>query len=122
MKLKEYKKTYYEFSGMASDISRQLAFAGIAVVWIFRLGGKAPTIPDSLLLPFALLVSCLFFDLLQYLSATCIWGIFQWYKETRLQVTEKNKTLSEIDEMELDSPSWLKHPQFIFFVLKMISR
>ena len=37
MKLSDYRETYYEFSGKASDVTRQLAFAGIAIVWIFKI-------------------------------------------------------------------------------------
>jgi len=35
MKLKEYKADFYELSGKASEINRQIAFAGIAIIWIF---------------------------------------------------------------------------------------
>jgi hypothetical protein len=118
MRLKEYKDVYYEFSGNASDISRQLAFAGIAIIWIFRSVENPTKIPEPLLLPFAFMVSCLFFDILQYLAGTTVWGIFQWHEERKLQQENPDKQLSEIDEMELDSPTWLKHPQFICFMLK----
>jgi hypothetical protein len=32
----DYQKDSYEFSGKASEISRQLAFAAIAVIWLFK--------------------------------------------------------------------------------------
>ena len=112
MKLSDYRNTYYEFSGKASDVARKLAFAGIALIWIFKIEAKpTPKIPDQLLLPSALLALTLAFDLLQYISATCIWGIFQWYHEHKLNDTSKDPAL--------DSPSLLKWPQFIFFVLKL---
>jgi hypothetical protein len=34
--VEDYRKTSYEFSGKASDASRQLAFAAIAVIWLFK--------------------------------------------------------------------------------------
>ena len=37
MKIHELRSTYYEASGKVSDISRQLAFAGIAVIWVLRV-------------------------------------------------------------------------------------
>jgi hypothetical protein len=37
MKVEEYWKISNEFSGKASDISRQLAFAAIAVIWLFKI-------------------------------------------------------------------------------------
>jgi hypothetical protein len=40
MKLQKARDTYYEYSGKLSDITRQLSFAGIAIVWIFRAGDK----------------------------------------------------------------------------------
>jgi hypothetical protein len=36
MKLQDYRNDFYLFSGKASDISRQLAFAAIAIIWIFK--------------------------------------------------------------------------------------
>ena len=119
MKLKEYKDTFYYFSGKASDISRQLAFAGIAVIWLFRLNVIPPKIPSDLLIPLALLVSALFFDLAQYGTGTIIWGVYQWKKERDLQEKYKHKDLSQLDEVELDHPSWLKSPQLVCFSIKI---
>jgi hypothetical protein len=34
MKLKEIRESYEELSGIASKLSRQLAFAGIGMIWI----------------------------------------------------------------------------------------
>ena len=36
MKFEEYKKDSYEFSKSTSDLVRQFAFAGIAIIWIFK--------------------------------------------------------------------------------------
>ena len=123
MKLKEYKETYYEFSGKASDISRQLAFAGIAVIWIFRLNATPPKIPNELLPPLILLVIALLFDIAQYGIATVIWGGFQWKKERDLRKTQEEKKLSDVDldELKLDHPSWMKTPQLVCFSIKMVS-
>ncbi len=114
MKLSDYRETYYEFSGKVSDISRQLAFAGIALVWLFKIDHDLyPKIPRELVLPTITLALTLAFDLLQYVSATIVWGSFQWYKERQL------KSLSE--DPSLESSAWLKRPQFVFFVLKLLS-
>ena len=113
-RLSEYSKDYYEFSGKASDVARQLAFAGIALVWIFRIeDGAAPSIPQQLLLPTALLALTLAFDLLQYITATSIWGIFQWRKD--------RKRYKYNPDPKLEAPYWYPRPQFIFFVLKLCS-
>jgi hypothetical protein len=73
------------------------------------------------ILPLALFVSFLFFDLLQYLFATFIWGTFQWYHERKLQKGIDHPNMAEIDKTELDSPSWFKIPQLVSLILKMIS-
>lgn len=112
MKLSDYRNTYYEFSGKASDVARNLSFAGIALIWIFMVAGDpVPKIPKRLILPAALLALTLAFDLLQYISATLIWGLFQWYHERKLNDTS--------EDPDLDAPTFLKWPQFIFFVLKL---
>jgi len=36
MKLAQARGHYEYFSGKASDISRQLGFAGIALIWVFK--------------------------------------------------------------------------------------
>ena len=114
MKLSDYTKDYYEFSGKASDITRNLAFAGIALVWILK-GGTATTlrIQHELLIPLALFVLCLGFDLLQYIAATCVWGIFQWYQERKLNDLK--------EDPDLTASSWLKLPQITFFIFKLIT-
>ena len=66
MRLQDYRETFYEFTGKASDITRQLSFAGIAIIWIFKKEtGTALTVPHELLWPGVLIVLALFFDLLQ---------------------------------------------------------
>ena len=66
MKLSDYRNTYYEFSDKASNVGRKLAFAGIAIIWIFKIEGEgAPKIPEKLFTPSALLATALAFDLLQ---------------------------------------------------------
>jgi len=81
MKLNEFKEDYQWFSGKTSDVVRQLAFAGIAIIWIFKQDGEPPIIPRALLWPIILLAFSLAADLLQYVSATIIWGSFHRYHE-----------------------------------------
>lgn len=82
MKLKDYKKEYQWYSGKASDIVRQLSFAGIAIIWIFKAQSQnLPTIPDALLLPLVLFCVSLASDLLQYLFGYLIWFSFFRFQE-----------------------------------------
>lgn len=114
MRLSDYRQTYYEFSGTASEVARKLAFAGIAFVWIFKTSnGTTPGIPHELILPAGLLVLALALDLFQYVAATAIWGVFQWREEAKLRDIN--------DDPELCSPRWFKWPQMILFILKLVA-
>ena len=56
MKLSDYRETYYEFSGIASEVSRKLSFAGIALVWLFKIeNSPIPKVPNELIFPTGLL-------------------------------------------------------------------
>ena len=67
MKLQDYRNDSYEFSGKASDLSRQLAFAAIALIWVFRVDvAGQPAIPSGLILLSVLVVASLTLEMLQY--------------------------------------------------------
>jgi hypothetical protein len=91
MKLSEYKKVYENLSAKASDISRNLSFAGIAIVWIFRqeVNGK---INISTCLKFGLLffVFSLLFDISQYLYGSILWKWFYFKHENNLDNLEED--------------------------------
>lgn len=110
MKPAEYRDKYKEYSRSASGLSRQLAFAGIATIWVMKtvVNGN-PTIPEKFLFPMALLVCALFFDLLQYLLGTLIWS--QYYRYLRF----KNAPLDKED----DAPWFLNKPISAMFYLKV---
>ena len=111
MNLADYRAAYYELSGKASDVARQLAFAGIALIWIFHERGAAPiAIPRALVAPAALFICGLGFDLLQYLCGALIWGAFHRYQEKRLG-PESKKALS--------APAWFNWPGLFFFWSKL---
>ncbi|MCK5707547.1 MAG: hypothetical protein KAI43_07815 [Candidatus Aureabacteria bacterium] len=112
MKLSEYKKAYYIRSGKTSDISRQLAFAGIALVWIFRMENSTfPKIPYELLLSLYYLVCSLMLDLFQYVFGTLIWGGFHRFHEAK-----KNNILND---PEISASAWLNAPINICFGVKL---
>src|ERR1022692_3067659 len=81
--LKDLREAYYALSGKASDIVRQLGLGGIALIWVFKTdrGGGEWVVPSGLILPGILIVIALGLDLLHYLAATAIWGIFNWKKQ-----------------------------------------
>jgi len=105
VKLADYRADFYIFSGKASDLCRQLAFAGIALIWVFRANGlNGPTLPDTLTWPAALIVLALTFDLAHYLVASCIWRWFYRTKE-KAKVSESDDTIYH--DPALETPIWL---------------
>ncbi len=111
MKLSEYKKDYDYLTGKASDVARQLSFAGIAIVWIFKSGeGAQTTVPRTLLLVLALFAGSLFFDLAHYVVASAIWGYFHRRQE---------KLPNAARDPDLTAPAWYNWPAIGFFVMKL---
>jgi hypothetical protein len=111
MKLDDYKNDFYYFTGKLSDLSRQLAFAGLAVVWIFKYTSETNQIQidRGLVLPAILLIASLTTDLLQYIYQSACWSIFFHYHEKRKAPNE-----------EFLAPSWMNYFSWIAFVLKVI--
>ncbi len=110
MNVNDYRDTYYTLSGKASDVSRQLSFAGIALVWIFKAEKGGPlAVPEPLLLPAALFVLALALDLLQYVYGSLAWGLFARYHEARQ--TPK--------ATELLAPMYINWPAIACFWLKL---
>jgi hypothetical protein len=137
MKIADYQATFYEFSGKASDLSRQLAFAAIAIVWLFKRDIEGiPTLPERLFCPVALIVITLFFDIMQYCIGALIW--FFWYRRLeRLNAPEeiegtkskwlefrrvrKSEILNGSEEREKGHPTWLEVPIWCFFIGKLLA-
>lgn len=112
MKLKDYRDGYYTHSGSASTVARQIAFAGIALIWIFKSGTNGQyVLPSQLLWPALFLVSGLTLDLLQYVFAAAIWGTFARYKEKKGVTADTN----------LSAPACFNWPALVCFWGKVIS-
>ena len=114
MKLSDYKADFEEFSGKASDRARAAAFAGIAIIWVFKIDSKpVPQLPNELLIPTGLLALCLALDLLQYITAAITWNLFHRHHEKKLA--------NPMDDPELNHTPWLARPVTVLFILKLIS-
>ena len=110
MKLSEYRDTYYVLSAKASDVARQLAFAGMAIIWIFKLDSKPiPVIPKQLIIPTCFFVCALASDLLHYIVATSIWGSFRWWQEKNKKIADPN----------LKASKYLNWPILFLFAIKL---
>lgn len=111
MQLKDFRGHYSDHSAKASEIQRQIAFAGIAVIWIFRTGSAVDSkIPPQLITSTVLFVASLASALLQYLFASLMWGCYTRIKEL--------KGTTETDDFK--APRWINWPGNTFFVLKFL--
>ena len=82
MKLKEAWDNYADHTRRVGELVRQLSFAGIAVIWLFRIEDDGSTrIADDLRLPTLLLVLSLALDFLQAAIGSAVWGVFGRKKE-----------------------------------------
>ena len=75
MKLEDARQHYYDHSGSLSTVNRQLALAGIAIVWIFVAGnGEGDYVLDhALVMGLFLFALSLLFDICQYWALTHAW-------------------------------------------------
>jgi hypothetical protein len=113
LKLADSSAVYARHSTSLSTVNRQLAFAGIAVIWIFVIKKDGQiTIDDELLFPLGCFVLGLTFDLLQYMYASAIWGYFNRQKEL-----DSNITI----ESDFTAPRIINWPTITFFWLKSCS-
>lgn len=115
LKLQEIWNAYDTYTGKVSEITRQLSFAGIAVIWFFKTGDNYKTPKqDWFLSPLILFVLALAFDLLQYIVGSIIWKIYAMYQERK-----QKKASGKIDlDEEYDPSYWWTFPMDIFFFLK----
>ena len=117
MKLSEYLKTYYDLSAKASDVSRQLALAGIALIWIFKTGeiNKNLAIPGPLIYAAFCFALALAADLSHYIIAAATWGIFHRIMEKKLKEQGVNT-----ETVELTHSRKLNWPTNILFWSKVL--
>lgn len=91
MKLSEYKKEYQDFSRLASERSRVAAFAGIAIVWLFREIDNSGKIhlSDEMLLPLLMFVWAILLEFFQYLLGAFIWFcVFKYFENSLADKTK----------------------------------
>jgi hypothetical protein len=112
MKLSEIREAYEDVSRTLSKINRQLAFAGIGIVWLFRITDKTgnTTIDSGMLIPllcFAVSFAC---DLLQYLYLSIAWYFYYWRKHSN----------GVAEDAEVHEPECVNIPAWILLVVKVI--
>ncbi len=111
MKLKDARENYYDFSRKTSDIVRQLGFAGIALIWIFKTESNGKQIlPGDLIQAATFIITGLTFDLLHAVAGTAAWGIYHRYKETT----------GTKERAEFLAPRWINWGSIVFFWVKTL--
>ena len=111
IKLEEAKQAFYDASATLSENVRKLAFAGIAIIWIFRVGNTAANIafPRPLLWPLIAFIAALILDVAQYLYKSTTWWLYYAWKHKQ----------GVHDDGEVDPPGIINFFTGIFFYLKV---
>ena len=111
MTLSEIREDYEELSGLLSKFNRQLAFAGIGIVWLFRTtdASNSTSIAPEMLTPVLCFVISFAFDLLQYFWQSYAWYIYYWYKHGK----------GSHEEDEMNEPEWPNMIAWGFFTIKV---
>lgn len=94
--LKEANALDEFYSGQASDLNRNLGYAGLALVWIFKKdipdGGDVNAhlqIPTILIVASASIVASLLCDWIQYIYGSLFWGRRLKEEEAKWQSTSE---------------------------------
>ncbi|MBI5281694.1 MAG: hypothetical protein HY858_08445 [Candidatus Solibacter usitatus] len=105
MKLDELKSAYELRSSKVSDYVRQLSFAGIGLVWVFRdgAGQEAPHLDSRLIVAALLMAVTLTIDLIHYLLGTIILFLYFRHKEKAGTKRDDEFTMTEA----LTWPTWI---------------
>ena len=121
MTLKEIREDYVRYSANVSELSRNLSYAGIGVVWIFKQSASEDaiettfmnSIPVELRWPLILFIVVLILDLLQYVIQTAIW--YPYY--TKYKELHKDK---KEDDVNLQEPESYNIIPWGFWIFKLI--
>ncbi|SMG10281.1 hypothetical protein SAMN05661096_00304 [Marivirga sericea] len=109
MKLEYVRQSFDVFTTKASDLSRQLCFAGIAIIWIFKVyEGTEFKLPEILYKPLLIFCLALLSDLMQFIYGSVMIGIL-------LRITSAKQA-----EDDVHYPRVLNFPTWFFFVAKIV--
>ena len=117
MKLREIRNDYERYSTKVSDINRQLIFAGIAIVWLFRVSNNGNTVFPRELYP-TLFCFILSFgaDILQYTIQSILWFGFYWNKKCKNNKSEKK----DVEDIIVKEPEWPNLIPWGFWLAKVV--
>lgn len=114
MKLSEIRKAYEELSGLLSKYNRQLAFAGIGIVWLFRTTDNTgnTSIDSGMLKPVMCFIISFSLDLIQYLWQSLAWYVYYYWK----RIID-----GKVEDDDMNEPEWPNVVAWIMLVLKVVS-
>ena len=122
MSLDNVRQAHEDLTGKLGDVNRQLVFAGIATLWIFKYTATTGVfaLPDALKLPTLLFASALAADLLQYAYSALLYSVMFHFYEYRFRSQAGTEAqLAELSE-NFDHPRWWDWPTYAFLVLKVL--
>jgi hypothetical protein len=112
MELEKYKTNSHDYTAKASDIARQINFAGIGIIWIIRTSNDNISLSDSsLLTPLILISISLLLDFSQYLLGGILW--INFYNKKRKEGISK-----EIDVSIDPKNEWRTQLLYTLYFLK----
>lgn len=123
MELIKYKEIAKEYTGKTSEITRQLCFAGIAIIWLFKnvddkqvlINSPQPILNFWLILPLISLSIALFLDLFQYFIGGEIWIRFYRMKEKASNNSTNNLDIK--DDKNRNLPIYICYYSKIFLMV-----
>ncbi len=115
--LLDWLDEFYEDTGTLSTLIRNLAFAGIGLIWIFKNTDlNSDILPKPLVSPLKFIVLGLIFDVGQYL-----WRSITIYIEYKIRdIKFSKKQISEADISDVTMPNYIATGSWVFFSLKII--
>jgi hypothetical protein len=114
--LKEWLEEFYEDTSTISTLIRNIAFAGIGVIWIFKnTDPKATLLPKELIPPLFFLILGLISDIAQYLWRAINIYIFYKIKD----VGYVSGRLKEKDISDVTMPNYILAGTWTFFFVKI---
>ena len=111
------------FREKAGDIARHLAFAGIAVVWLFKVDSPSGFMfPVGLVRATGLFVLSLITDLTEYVVGTLIWQANpRWILRARTERTRWARVIFAINTMPSGNQELVARPVRWLFWLRIVS-
>ena len=112
MKLETYRNKSYSLSKTLSENVRKLAFAGIAIIWIFKTTNSEGNnvLPMELIYPMMLILASLVSDTMQYLFGSLMWDRY----------CNKKRREGKTCESEVNPSSLIPRVMKIFYILKVL--